>query len=129
MRERFRQFPLLPTTRAEFHEARARAAAMRNEWDEADQAITDMLAIAETFKLSELVIRGDTARLAIARREVPTLYRFQPHRTATQQLVNHAEQTVAASIQALQAVGADVPARRLVSAPATVRRAVVLGSR
>lgn len=70
--------PSTPALRAEFLEATAREAASLGQWDEASAAVGEMIAVAESARLAEILFRGESAAEDLRRGRMPTLYEFRP---------------------------------------------------
>lgn len=68
--------------RAEYFEAQARERAFADDFEQALVALEQMLSIAESDQLAELIFRAESAMRDIRRHRVPALYEFAPEREA-----------------------------------------------
>lgn len=106
---------LSPTQRAELHFTEAVHDAEAGRWDDAATAIAAMLAVAESFKINEMLYKAAIAAEEVQRKEVPARYEWRPVRPERPKLKSLSQigdglQTVVAN-----AVGCDVPGAAIVS--------------
>jgi len=101
---------LSPGQRAEFHFTEAVHDATAGRWDNAGLAVAAMLAVAESFKINEMIYKAEVAADDVKRKEVPARYEYAPTAPERPKLKSLSQLSAVAGGIVANAVGADVSA-------------------